>query len=541
VTASTSAPSSAPTAGGATYDAIVVGGGHNGLVNGAYLAKAGLRTLVLERRHLVGGAAITEELVPGFHFTTFSYALSLLRPEIVHELDLVRHGFMPLLMPSGFHPTGDGDYLLLGEDHAQNVQEIRRHSRHDADAYDRFHHDLDLVRRAVRPLFDNPPPNVFGTDPEDQADVRWLLDHLGDVDKNTMHDVARLVTGSAADWLDDYFEHDAVKGYHASSSIIGSKVGPMSQGSGLVMLFHKMGEHDGSMGAWAFHKGGNGGFTQVLARAAESFGAEVRLDAPVSHVTTEGDRVTGVVLDDGTELRAGTVVSALDARRTFTELVDPRVLPDDLVDAVRRTKYRGVSAKVNFALDALPTFPRLPDTVDHFGGFLNIGPTMEYVERAFDASKYGWYSDRPFIDAAVQSVVDPDMAPPGKHVMSCFVQYAPYELRGSDWETEREPFGDTAQAVLEEHFPGFGDLVLHREVVTPKDIETHTGLSEGNIFAGEFLAPQMYFFRPAPGWSQYRTPIQGYYQCGSGTHPGGCVMGSPGKLAAQRILKDRQA
>ncbi|QIK67200.1 NAD(P)/FAD-dependent oxidoreductase [Nocardioides sp. HDW12B] len=531
----------APGASGSTYDAIVVGGGHNGLVNGAYLAKAGLRTLILERRHLVGGAAITEEPVPGFHFTTFSYALSLLRPEIIQELDLVRHGFMPLMMPSGFHPTGDGGHLLLGEDHAQNVQEIRRHSRHDADAYDRFHHDLDLVRRAVRPLFDNPPPNVFGSDPEDQADVRWLLNHLGNVDKNTMHDVARLLTGSAADWLDDYFEHDAVKGYHASSSIIGSKVGPMSQGSGLVMLFHKMGEHDGAMGAWAFHKGGNGGFTQVLARAAESFGAEIRVGAAVSSVLTDGDRTTGVVLADGTEIRATTVVSALDARRTFTELVDPRALPDDLVDAVRRTRYRGVSAKVNFALDALPTFPGLPDTVDHFGGFLNIGPTMEYVERAFDASKYGWYSDRPFIDAAVQSVVDPDMAPPGKHVMSCFVQYAPYELRGSDWETEREPFGDTAQAVLEEHFPGFGDLVLHREVVTPQDIETHTGLSEGNIFAGEFLAPQMYFFRPAPGWSQYRTPIEGYYQCGSGTHPGGCVMGSPGKLAAQRILKDRQA
>lgn len=207
---------------------------------------------------------------------------------------------------------------------------------------------------------------------------------------------------------------------------------------------------------------------------------------------------------------------------------------------MRRTKYRGVSAKVNFALDALPTFPALPDTVDHFGGFINIGPTVEYVERAFDPGKYGWYSERPYIDAAIQSVVDPDMAPPGKHVMSCFVQYAPYELRGSDWESERERFGDTAQAVLEEHFPGFGDLVLQREVVTPVDIETHTGLTEGNIFAGELLAPQMYMFRPAPGWSRYATPIDGYYQCGSGTHPGGCVMGSPARLAVQRILADRR-
>ena len=232
------------------------------------------------------------------------------------------------------------------------------------------------------------------------------------------------------------------------------------------------------------------------------------------------------------------MVSALDARRTFLDLVDPRELPSDLVENVERTKYRGVSAKVNFALDGLPVFPALPDTVDHYGGFLNIGPTIEYVERAFDAAKYGWYSEQPFIDAAIQSVVDPDMAPPGKHVMSCFVQYAPYELRGSDWYTERDNFADKDQSVLESHFPGFGNLVLHREVVTPVDIERRTGLTEGNIFAGEFLAPQMYFFRPAPGWSQYRTPIDGYYQCGSGTHPGGCVIGSPGKLASQRILKD---
>jgi phytoene dehydrogenase-like protein len=231
-------------------------------------------------------------------------------------------------------------------------------------------------------------------------------------------------------------------------------------------------------------------------------------------------------------------VSALDPRRTFLDLCDPRELPLDLVDNVRRMKFRGVSAKVNFALDALPVFPALPDTTDHYGGFLNIGPTIEYVERAFDAAKYGWYSERPFIDAAIQSVVDPDMAPPGKHVLSCFVQYAPYELKGSTWDAERERFGDTAQAVLESHFPGFGDLVLRREVVTPVDIEIRTGLSEGNIFAGEFLAPQMYFFRPAPGWSQYATPIDGYYQCGSGTHPGGCVIGSPGRLAAQRVLRD---
>ncbi|MFT4010909.1 MAG: NAD(P)/FAD-dependent oxidoreductase [Nocardioidaceae bacterium] len=520
------------------YDAIVVGGGHNGLTNAAYLAKSGLRTLVLERRHLVGGAAITEELRPGFSFTTFSYALSLFRPDIIQELNLVEHGFLPLMMPSSFHPTGDGDYLLFGDDHGENVAEIRRHSRRDADAYERYHHDLDAVCQAIRPLFDNPPPNIFGKDPDDAADVKWLLDHLGGIDRRTMHNTVRLLTGSAADWLDDYFEHEAVKGYHGSSSVIGSMVGPMSQGSGLVLLFHKMGEHDGALGSWAFHKGGNGGFTQVLARAAEAFGVEIRLESPVTSVITKNGAAVGVALADGTEFHAPVVVSALDARRTFLELVEPRELPTDLVDSIERLRFRGVSAKVNFALDGLPVFPALKDTVDHFGGFLNIGPTLEYVERAFDAAKYGWYSDQPYIDAAVQSVVDPDMAPPGKHVMSCFVQYAPYELKGSTWDAERENFADKAQAVLEQHFPGFGDLVLQREVVTPDIIEATTGLTEGNIFAGELLAPQMYFFRPAPGWSQYATPISGYYQCGSGTHPGGCVIGQPGKLASQRIVRD---
>ena len=536
-------PTSGPTTGRgmSSYDAIVIGGGHNGLVNGAYLAKAGLRTLILERRHLVGGAAITEELLPGFSFTTFSYALSLLRPEIIHELDLVSHGFLPLMMPSSFHPTEDGDYLLLGDDHDLNIQEIKRHSPHDADAYDRYHHDMDRVCQALRPMFDNPPPDIFGKDPEDAVDVAWLLKQLGSIEKKVLHDLVRLLTGSASDWLSDYFENEAVKAFHASSSIIGSKVGPMSQGSGLVLLFHKMGEHDGHLGSWAFHKGGNGGFTQVLARAATAYGAEIRLESPVTAVVSKDGRVSGVALEDGSELSAPLVVSALDPRRTFLELVDPRELPGDLVDSVQRMRFQGVSAKVNFALDGLPTYPALPDSTDHFGGFVNIGPTIEYVERAFDDAKYGWYSKRPYIDGAIQSVVDPDMAPPGKHVMSCFVQYAPYELKGGDWDTERDRFGDTVQAVLESTFPGFGDLVLHREVVTPLDIERVTGLTEGNIFAGEFLAPQMYFFRPAPGWSRYRTPIEGYYQCGSGTHPGGCVIGSPGRFAAQRILGDQQS
>ena len=521
------------------WDAIVIGGGHNGLTNAAYLAKAGLRTLVLERRHLVGGAAITEELRPGYWFTTFSYALSLLRPDIIHELELTKHGFMPILMPTTFCPMENGDYLLLGQDHGENHREIARHSKHDADAYDAFNHDVLKVCQAIKPLLDAAPPDIFSDDPEELVALAMLGQRFRRLDKKVLHDAVRLLTGSAADFLDDYFESDILKGYLASSSIIGTKVGPYSQGSGLVLLYHLMGEHDGEFGAWAFHKRGNGGFTQLLARAAESFGVEIRLESPVETVITAGGRATGVALDDGRELHAPIVVSALDPRRTFLELVDPRQLPADLVEAITRFRFQGTSAKVNFALDGYPRYPALGDRTDQYRGFTNTGPSMEYLERAFDEAKYGAFSQRPYLDCAVQSAVDPDMAPPGKAVMSCFVQYAPYHLRASDWDTQRQPLGDTVQATLESFFPGFSDLVIQREVQTPLDIERTVGLSEGNIFAGEFLAPQMYFFRPAPGWSQYRTPIEGYYQCGSGTHPGGCVMGAPGKLAALRILKDR--
>ncbi len=522
-----------------TYDAIVIGGGHNGLTNGAYLAKAGLRTLILERRSIVGGAAITEELRPGFNFTTFSYALSLLRPQIIHELELTKHGFMPLLMPSTFCPMENGDYLLLGQDRDENIHEIARHSKRDADAFEQYEHDITRVIQAVRPWFDKIPPNVLGKTPEDLADMAELGQHMRGLEPRVLHNLVRLLTGSASDFLDDYFESDVVKGWLASSGIIGTKVGPMSQGSGLVLLFHNMGEHDGVFGSWAFHKGGNGGFTQVLARAAQSFGAEIMLGTEVAHVLTDNGHATGVALVDGTELSADVVVSAADPRRTFFDFVDPRELPAELVDALDRYRYQGTSAKVNFALDAPPPHPTLGDGIDKYRGFTNIGPSIEYLERAFDDAKYGWYSSRPYLDCAVQSAIDPDMAPPGKHVMSCFVQYAPYELKGSDWNTERENLGDTVQQTLESFFPGFSERVIQREVVTPLDIEQIAGLPEGNIFHGEFLAPQMFFFRPAPGWSQYRTPIEGYYQCGSGTHPGGCVMGAPGRLASQQILRDR--
>ena len=327
-----------------TYDAIVIGAGHNGLTNGAYLAKAGLRTLILERRPFVGGAAITEELHPGFHFTTFSYALSLIRPDIVQDLDLVTHGFLPILMPSSFAPMENGDFLLMGQDDDENLQEIMRHSRHDADAYERYDHDMSRVCQLVKPLFDSVPPDIFGKSAEDLEAVAELVTHLRGAEAKVVHDLVRLLTGSVADFLDDYFESDILKGYLASSGIIGTKVGPMTPGSGLVLLYHSIGEHDGHFGSWAFHKGGNGGFTQVLARAAQAYGAEIVLDAEVDTVITRDGEATGVALADGTEFHAPVVVSALDPRRTFLELVEPRELPSELVDNINRFRFQGTSA-----------------------------------------------------------------------------------------------------------------------------------------------------------------------------------------------------
>ena len=520
------------------YDAIVIGGGHNGLVNACYLAKAGLKTLVLERRPLVGGAAITEELIPGYKFTTFSYALSLLRPDIVQDLDLVSHGLMVLPMTNVFQAGFDGEYMFLGPDSDVNFHEISRFSAEDAESYRDLSHLINRVCHALKPLVDEIPPNSISQDPADLAEMADLDQYMDDLPEDIRAMLKKFTQGSAADILDEYFESDLLKAQIASSGIIGSKASPRSKESGLIWLFHKLGEYDGIQGEWGFHKGGNGGFTQVVARAFESFGGEIRTDAGVDGVVYEKGVASGVRLKDSTIINAAVVVSALDPRRTFTQLVNPDDLPADLITAIGDYKFQGCASKVNFALSGLPNFPGLEGKKDLFTGFTNVGPSFDYLEEAFADCLAGRFSRRPFLDCCVQSTVDPDMSPPGKHVMSCFVMYTPYHLADSDWDTERENLGDTVEATLEEFFPGFRKLVEHREIVTPLDIERVVGLSEGNIFAGEMFTPQMFLNRPAPGWNQYRTPIIGYYQCGAGTHPGGGVMGGPGKLAARQILKD---
>jgi len=523
------------------YDAIVIGGGHNGLVNAAYLAKAGLKTLVLERQYEVGGAAITEELLPGFHFTTFSYAISLMRPDIVQDLNLVKHGMFVLPMTRTFQPGYDDQYLLLGADKDENFHEIARHSRDDAESYRDLGHLFDKVCFALKPLLDSIPPNAVSKDPVEIAKYAQVEGYLKNLPADVQGLIDRLWNQSAAEILDDYLDCELLKSNIASSAIIGSMISPRCPSSGIVWLFHKMGEYDGLFGDWGFHKNGNGGFTQVLARAVQANGGTIMTDAGVDRVLYQDGQAAGVVLENGQELRSEFVVSALDPRRTFTQLVDQQDMPNELIDSITSYKFQGSASKVNFALNDIPEFPALSGRTDPLTGFVNVGPSMQYLQDAFADAQAGRFSRKPFIDCCVQSTVDPDMSPAGKHVMSCFVMYTPYHLKGSNWDAERENMADATQATLEEFFPGFSDLVLHREVVTPLDIETVTGLSEGNIFAGEMFGEQMFLNRPAPGWNQYRTPIEGYYQCGSGTHPGGCVIGAPGKLAARQILNDIKA
>ena len=522
-----------------SYDAIVVGGGHNGLVNAAYLAKSGLKTIVLERRYLVGGAAITEELIPGFKFTTFSYAISLLRPEIVQELDLVKHGFMVLPMVNTFQPGYHGEHLILGSDPDVNYHEIARHSIEDAEAAQDLDHLISRMARAIKPWMDRIPPNRLSSDPVEVNALNELKVYLEDLDPEVLDLIEKCTTCSIAEILEGYFETDLIKAMYASSGIIGSRCGPRDRESGLVWLFHKLGEYDGLPGSWGFHKGGNGGFTQALARSVEDFGGKVRTNAGVDKVLYEDGKVSGVLLQDGSILKANVVVSALDPRQTFTRLVEPGDLPKDLVDCIENLKFQGTAAKVNFALSSIPTFPGLEGREEIYKGFTNIGPSIDYLQEAFEDCENGKFSRRPFLDCCIQSTIDPEMSPPGNHIMSCFVMYAPYHLKQSDWKSERENLADTVESTLTEFFPGFSDLVLHREIVTPQDIEEIVGLSEGNIFAGELFKSQLFLDRPAPGWNQYRTPIEGYYQCGSGTHPGGCVSGGPGRLAAQQILSDK--
>jgi len=523
---------------GQHYDVIVIGGGHNGLVNAAYLAKAGKKVIVLERRHVLGGAAVTEEIIPGFLFSECSYVVSLLRPEIIRELDLPRHGLEILPLDGTFSPMPSGDYLWRMNDHAKSIRDIRRHSRLDAEAYVEFSKMMTPMCRFVKPLLSMVPPDPTTLHPKDLKQFHFLLQRFRELSSDERYTLVQLMTMSSADFLDQWFETDVLKATMSASGIIGTFLGIRSPGTAYVLLHHYMGEIDGAFRSWGFSRGGTGAISNAIADAAREAGVEIRTKAPVGKILVKNGRACGVVLQSGEELFANVVSSSVDPHLTFEKFLEPSELPSDFLEGVRRYKFRGSSGKVNLALGALPNFKCLPGPGAHLRGAISISPSMDYIERAYDDAKYGHYSRRPYIDMVIPSLTDPSVAPPGKHVLSCFVQYAPYKLAEGTWDDQKEAFGDNVINTIAEYAPNIKDIIIGRQVLTPLDLEREFGLTQGNIFQGELSLEQLFFLRPVAGWAYYRTPIHNLYMCGSATHPGGGIMGANGRIASQVILKE---
>ena len=522
------------------YDAVVIGGGHNGLVSAAYLARGGLRTLVLERREVLGGATLTEEVFPGFRFSVVSYVVSLLRPEIIRDLELPRHGLHILPLDGTFTPL-EGDHLWRTDDHAQTMRELRRWSARDAEAYEEYGQLMAQMARFIKPILGMVPTDPRHPDPRDAGPLAALMRDFSQLPRKQQATFIGLMTMSAAEFLDRWFETDPLKATMSASGIIGTFLGVRSPGTAYVLLHHYMGEIDGAFRAWGIPKGGTGSVAAAIGSAARAAGAEIRLGAPVAHISTREGRATGIVLESGEEIEAGAVLATTDARVTFLDLIEKGTLDPDFEAEVRRFRFRGSSGKVNLALDGLPSFTSLPGPGEHLRGAISFSPSLDHMERAYDDAKAGRFSRRPYMDVVIPTLVDPSMAPPGKHVMSCFVQYAPYHLAEGSWDEQREAFGDAVIDMIAERAPNIRDLILHRQVVTPLDMERMIGLTEGNIFQGELTLEQLFFNRPVPGWSRFGTPLRNLWLAGSSAHPGGGIMGAPGRLAALQVLASRRA
>ncbi len=525
------------------YDAIIVGGGHNGLIAAGYLAKERLKVLVLERRPIVGGACVTEELIPGHRVTRTSYVCSLLMPEIIRDFRMKDYGFEVLVPePHSIYPQPDGRYMLWYADQAKRAREIAKFSQKDVANLEAFERELaelqpfiDEIMRTTPPQF---PPRGLG-EMFDFARLGRRILKLGD--KRLRHFI-ELMTGSCAEYLQKRFDSDAVMAALAINGMIGTCVGPYSPGSAAVMLHHSIGSSiEGQPGAWGFVRGGMGGLADALLRSAKDMGVEVKTDAEVERLIVENGVARGVALKNGDEFRARIVASNLDPRRTFLGLVPAGTLDDQFVQDIKNFKMQGSSIKVNLALSELPNWRCIPGQdpkAPHQQAMFEIAPSLEYLERAYDDMKYGAPSRRPLIDGNVASVLDDSLAPAGHHVMSLFVQWGPYHLKEGTWPEIREKVGDNIVDTLEEYIPNIKKIIIGREVLSPYDLEKIFGLTEGNIFHGEMTPDQLFFLRPVPRFSNYRTPIRGLYLCGSGAHPGGGVMGAPARNAAREILKD---
>ncbi|HLW99276.1 MAG TPA: NAD(P)/FAD-dependent oxidoreductase [Candidatus Acidoferrales bacterium] len=528
-----------------TTDIVIIGGGHNGLVTAAYLARGGLSVRVLERREVLGGACTTEEVWPGYKVSTAAYLCSLMQERIIRELDLPRFGYRVYAKdPAFFTPFPDGRHLTMWQDQKRTCEEIAKFSRKDAEVYPHYEEFVERLSQFAERMLLRTPPNITKTGWGDLAGLGKLGMELLRMPEDERIGQARIFTQSVAEFLEPWFESEEIKVTLATDGVIGTNGGPRSPGTAYVLLHHVMGGVDGHRGLWGFVRGGMGAISLSIADAARAAGAEISTGAVVDHIlikdTASGPRAVGAVLANGDEILAQTVVSCADPKRTFLGLVGQHHLPADFAKAVREIAMQGCSMKINLALDGLPNFTAIPggNLQPHHKTTMHICPSMDYVERGWDDAKYGRPSAHPLIEMTIPTTYDDSIAPPGKHIMGIFLQYTPYKLAEGNWHDVKEAYADRVMDHIEEYAPGFKSLVRHRQVLSPLDLEEIYGLTGGNIFHGEMSLGQLFFLRPVPGWARYRTPVRGLYMCGSGTHPGGGVMGAPGYNAAREILKD---